>query len=79
MAEKFFHPISDVISSIDKILRQEIHFIESDGLKLYYNENFIQETNAYFDPTRPWNSETTFSIRTDTAISRSTNNGEFVR
>jgi hypothetical protein len=79
MAEIFFHSISDVISSIDKILQQEIHCIESDGLKLYYNGHFIQETNAYFDLTRPWNSETTFSIRTDTAISRSTNNGEFVR
>jgi hypothetical protein len=58
---------SDIILSIDKILQQEILFIESDRLELYYNERFIQETNIYFDTinqqfymTRPWHSETTF-------------------
>jgi hypothetical protein len=63
---KAFSFSSDVISSIDKILQQEILFIESDRLKLHYNKIFIQETNFYFDTinrqfymTRPWHSETT--------------------
>jgi hypothetical protein len=58
---------SNIISSIDQILQQEICFIESDCLKLYYNKKFIQETNAYFDADhqqfyviRPWDSEMTF-------------------
>ncbi len=64
---KYFSVSPVIISSIDRILQQEIRFIESDCLKLYYSKNFIQETNAYFDAvhqqfylTRPWYSETTF-------------------
>jgi hypothetical protein len=58
---------SDVISTIDKILQQEIQFIESDCLKFSFKEKFMHETNVYHDVvhqkfylTRPWNSEITF-------------------
>ncbi len=64
--KKLLFPI-DIISSIDKIIQQEIKFIESDCLELFYHGKLIQETNVYFDSihqqfyvTRPWNSETTF-------------------
>jgi hypothetical protein len=57
---------SDVISSIDKTIQQDLEFKESDCLQLFYRNNFIQEANVYFDTvlqqlyiTRPWNSETT--------------------
>jgi hypothetical protein len=56
----------DVISSLDKIIQQQVHFIESDSLKLFYNGKFIQEINVYFDTihqkfytTRPWNDDIT--------------------
>lgn len=55
----------EIISSIDKILQQNIVFMESDCLQLFYNKTFVQETNVYFDKInqqfyiiRPWNSET---------------------
>jgi hypothetical protein len=58
---------SDVISLIDKTVQQELDFIESDCLELFYNEKFVQEANVYFDNnnqqlyvTRPWDGETTF-------------------
>ncbi|CAF0810222.1 unnamed protein product [Adineta steineri] len=63
---KLFDYSSDDISSIDKILQQDIHFKESDYLKLFYKEKFIQETNVYHNinnqhlyVTRPWHGETT--------------------
>jgi hypothetical protein len=48
-------------------VQQEIVFIESDCLQLYYNTKLVQEINVYFITMhqqfyliRPWHSETTF-------------------
>ncbi len=58
---------SDVISSIDKTIQQEIGFFQSDCLKLFYNVKFVDETDVYNDAvhrkfyvTRPWTSEEVF-------------------
>jgi hypothetical protein len=58
---------NDVILSIDKIIQQDVSFMESDCLELFYNGKLVQEINVYFDSihqqlyvTRPWSSETTF-------------------
>lgn len=55
------------LSSIDRKLQQEIDFIESESLELFYNGKFVQKAHVYFDfrtkqlyVTRPWNSEITF-------------------
>ena len=57
---------SNTILSIDRILQEEIDFIESNCLELVYHDSLVQETSVYFDTMhqqfyvcRPWNSETT--------------------
>jgi hypothetical protein len=40
---------SDAISTIDKILQQDIQFIESDCLKFFFKEHFINKTYVYHD------------------------------
>ncbi|CAF0984392.1 unnamed protein product [Adineta ricciae] len=58
---------ADAICTIDRKIQQEYAFIESDSLQLFYHQNFVRQTNVYFDSkhkqlyvTRPWDSETTF-------------------
>ena len=57
---------SKITLSLDRTLQQEVDFIESDSLELFYHNNLVQETNVYFNSMhqqfyicRPWNSATT--------------------
>ncbi|CAF1950707.1 unnamed protein product [Rotaria magnacalcarata] len=58
---------SEFIEIINKKIERKLKFFESDRLQLFYDSEFVQETNVYIDPvklelyvSRPWNSETTF-------------------
>ena len=65
---KFSSADENIISSIDDILKQEIDFIESQSLKLFFKNKLVLKTHAFYDikqqefhVTKPWDSETTFT------------------